>query len=148
MNKESVRVITNLERVGISFDDAMALRRCAMTLHRWFEAECGDSNSHASWAIERDDNGDGPPFMVTHHYGHALRGSLRHSADRTTRTRIPDREAGARKRIGKIMAKYPGFSAYVQGDPRGAPLYILRPGDVPEGSKADECYNRGVAVYK
>lgn len=143
MNRDSIRVISNLERAGISFDDAMTLRRCAMTLHRWFELECGDSNNYGSWSIERDDNGDGPPFMVRHHYRHGA------GKDSTTRTRIPDREAGARKRIGKIMAKYPDLVAYVQGDPRGAPLHIVRRADIPEGSKVDEIYSsRGIAVYK
>lgn len=60
----------------------------------------------------------------------------------------PDREKGARKRLAAIMAKYPDLDYYVQGDPRGAPLYILRPGDVPEGERAESYYSRGVAVYK
>ena len=46
------------------------------------------------------------------------------------------------------MAKYPGLSAYVQTDPRGVALYILRPGDVPEGGDVDAYYSRGIAVYK
>mgnify|MGYP001605579533 CR=1 FL=1 len=37
--------------------------------------------------------------------------------------------------------------AYIQGDPRGAALYILRPGDVPQGEKPDSCYSRGLVVY-
>lgn len=108
MNKDSVRVIANLVRAGISSDDAMSLRRCAMTLHRWFELECGDSNNYSSWAIERDDNGDGPPFLVRHsHTSPAL----------NSRTRIPDREAGARKRIAAIMAKYPELNHEAVGYP-------------------------------
>jgi hypothetical protein len=59
-----------------------------------------------------------------------------------------DREKSARKRLGKLMAKYPGLSAYVQTDPRGVALYILRPGDVPEGGDVDAYYSRGIAVYK
>jgi hypothetical protein len=46
------------------------------------------------------------------------------------------------------MARYPTLASYVQGDCRGAPLYILRPGDVPAGEHAESYYNRGVAVYK
>ena len=65
-----------------------------------------------------------------------------------TYTRLPDREAGAKRRLVKIMARYPGFQAYIQGDPRGCSLYILALGDVPEGSTVDSCYNRGIAVYK
>ena len=39
------------------------------------------------------------------------------------------------------------LSAYIQGDPRGAALYILRPGDVPDGKTADSYYTRGICVY-
>lgn len=135
-------MLNALQSAGISLDDALALRRISMTLHSWHKLECGNGNDYGSWSIERDDNGDGPPFMMRHHYLHG-RGK-----DYTTRTRIPDREMGARKRLAKIMAKYPTLQAYVQTDPRGCALYIIRSGDVPEGSKVDSCYNRGIAVYK
>lgn len=46
------------------------------------------------------------------------------------------------------MARYPTLGYYVQGDPRGCALYILRPGDVPEGSTPDCCYSRGIAVLQ
>jgi hypothetical protein len=131
-----------LTRAGIDYDDALALRRIAMTLQRWHELECGDSNSYGSWAIERDGNGDGPPYMVHHHYRHGA------GKDTVSRTKIPDRESGAKRRLAAIMARYPSLGFYIQGDPRGAALYILRPGDVPEGASADSCYSRGVAVYK
>jgi hypothetical protein len=52
---------------------------------------------------------------------------------------IPDRERGAQKRLAMIMAKYPGWQAYVQGDPRGASLYIR--------ADVNSCYTR-IAVYK
>ena len=61
---------------------------------------------------------------------------------------IPDRETGARKSLGKIMARYPGLSAYIQGDPRGCALYILRPQDVLEGADVGSYYSRGLPVYK
>ena len=86
--------------------------------------------------IERDET-TGKPYMVTHpHTGKSRRSS------------IPDRESGALKRLKSIMNRYPGKSAYVQGDPRGASLYILNPGDVPEGKEVDSYYSRGIAVYK
>lgn len=137
-----LRMINRLQELGISTDDAWSLRRISMTLHRWFELECGDGNNYGSWAIERDDNGDGPPFMVHHHYMHG-RGK-----DYTTRTRIADREKGAKARLAKIMAKHPTLEAYIQGDPRGAPLYIVRKQDIPEGATIDSCYNRGVVIHK
>lgn len=192
-----------LQAAGISWDDACALRRISMTLHRWHELECGDGNSHGSWAIEtipvtvgrlrklsspaqhpqytmtiprnteckqvdgkwvvadtskvsggnahdlehyyiwlNDSDVAELPFHVHHHYLHG-RGK-----DYVTRTRIADRKRGAQKRLGKIMARYPGMSAYVQTDPRGCALYILRAGDIPAGADVASCYNRGIAVYK
>ena len=133
-----------LIRAGIEYEDALALRRIAMTLDRWHEMECGNSNSYGSWAIERDETetGDGLPYLVHHQWGHGR------WPDSTTRTRIPDREKGALKRLAKIMARYPALGHYVQTDPRGASIYILRPGDVPEGEAVDCYYSRGLAVYK
>lgn len=140
MNKQTFSCIAQVRSLGISEDDAWSLRRIAMTLHRWHELECGDSNEWASWAIERDgEEPDSKPYMVRHPHV---------SAAKTTRTAIPDRETGARNRLARIMGKYPSLSAYVQGDPRGCALYILRPGDVPEGKDADAYYSRGIAVYK
>lgn len=135
-----------LQTLGISWDDALALRRIAMTLHRWHELECGDSNDYQSWAITRgrkngkefvyDDNGS--PFMERHY----------HSENGARYEAIPDREKGAKTRLAAIMAKYPTLSFYIQGDPRGAALYILRPGDVPSGADVSSCYSRGIAIYK
>src|SRR3990167_1021414 len=140
----------HLVKAGISMPDSDALRRISMTLHRWHELERGDGNDHGSWSIERDDNGDGPPYLVRHHYHWTRDGTTGQQVNHatTSRTRIPNREMGARKRLAKIMARYPGFTAYVQGDPRGAALYILRPGDVPEGEQADAYYSRGIVVCK
>lgn len=59
-----------------------------------------------------------------------------------------DMETPALRRLAAIMAKYPGLGYYVQGDPRGAALYILRAGDVPEGADPSAYYSRGVAIYK
>ena len=139
--KQKDTCIPALLRAGISWEDAHALRRASMTLQKWFELECGDCNTHGSWAIERDETTD-KPYMVRHHYAHGQ------GKDRTSRTLIPDRETGARKRIAKVLASYPCLSAYVQTDPRGCALYILREGDIPEGKEADCYYSRGLPVYK
>lgn len=37
--------IAALERAGMKYRDAVQLRRISMTLHRWHELECGDSNN-------------------------------------------------------------------------------------------------------
>lgn len=142
----------HLVQAGIAMSDADALRRIAMTLHRWHELECGDGNSYGSWAIERGEETE-KPYLVHHHYAHG-RGQ-----DSVSRTPIADREAGAKKRLAAIMAKYPGYQAYVQGDPRGAALYILHPNAIAgaDAFSTDEAkraewlsanYTRGIAVFK
>jgi hypothetical protein len=45
------------------------------------------------------------------------------------------------------MAKYPGFTEYVQTDPRGASLYILPPGTFKEGMDISSYYSQGIAVF-
>lgn len=128
MNRETAYLIGTLVRTGFSSDDALALRRIAMQLHRWHELECGSYNG----GVERDES-TGKCFW--------------HNAYTGKRYPTADRETGALKRLAKIMAKYPTLKSYVQGDPRGASLYILRPGDVPEGEDVDSYYSRGIAVY-
>ena len=142
--------------------DAEELRRISMTLHRWFELECGDGNEYGSWAIVRghktrtegglshgerftfthDD--DGKPFIERHHYQHGK------GKDYVTYTSIADREGGARRRLARIMARYPSLQAYVQTDPRGCALYILTPkqmnGVLPQ--EIDAIYSRGIAVFQ
>lgn len=149
-NKNMIKeCIAPLRAAGIEFYDAHALRRIAMTLHRWHELECGDGDDYSSWTISRGRKKDGvfthdesgKPFIERHSHG-------RDGASRTTYSRIPDRERGALRRLAGIMANYPTLGYYVQGDPRGASLYILRPGDVPEGQETDAYYSRGIAVYK
>jgi hypothetical protein len=124
----------NLERRGIAlpFSEVNTLRRAELTLHRWAELECGDGNDYGSWAIERDET-TGKPYMVRHHY--------RHGAGKNTvsRTRIPDREAGALKRVAAICKEH-GLHFYHQTDPRGCALYINNE------PMPDFNYNRGVAV--
>ena len=135
------RMYNALQSLGFSFDECEKLRRISMTLHRWHELECGDGDEFSDWAIERDNNGEGAPYLVRRiHPRHGTQG-------RTTKTRIADRETGARKRLAKILESRPGLSAYIQGDPRGAALYILRPGDIPEGAEPMSCYHRGICVY-
>lgn len=138
--KERYEVLSRLEKAGISYEHANALRRISMTLSRWGELECGDSNEYGSWAIERDETTE-KPYMVRHSYGH---GQFK---DTVRRTLIPDKEKGALKRLQAIMSKHPDLLAYHQTDPRGCAVYVLRKDDVPVGSSIDSVYNRGVAVY-
>ena len=146
--------------VGTARTDAESLRRISMTLHRWHELECGNSNSYGSWAIVRGHQGprvrnaagdfervfthddDGKPFMEHHHYTHG------NAKDWVCHNALNDREAGARKRLAAILKRYPTLTAYVQTDPRGCALYILKPGDVPAGADASSYYSRGLAVFQ
>lgn len=133
--------IAQLESLGISSADAWALRRVSMTLNRWHELECGTGEGQTTYSVERDgDEPDSKPFMRMQY---PTRDGY---VDK--RWPCPDRETGAKKRLANILKGYPTLKAYVQGDPRGCALYILRPGDVPEGADAGSYYSRGIAVYK
>lgn len=125
MNRQTLEMIDSLRGLGISLDDAMALRRASMTLHRWYEMECGDSNDRCSFGIERDEN-TGIPYMVTYP----------HNSNTPLKRRIADREAGAKRRISEILATY-GLEAKINTDPRGCALTVHRHGE-----------SNGVAVYK
>lgn len=126
MTKHKYDCIGTLCRAGFSHDDATALRRISMTLHRWHEHECiGD--------IQRDESNG----FAYRHYG----------VNMDKRYKTADKETGALKHLSVIMARYPGFTSYVQGYPRGCALYILRHNDVPEGQNTDGYYSRGLAVY-
>ncbi len=118
-----------LRDAGIEEGHVWMLRRIAMTLHRWHELECGDGNG----GVERDET-----TGKTYWYN-AMTGR---------RYPTPDRETGALKRLAQIMSGYPALGHYIQGDPRGAALYILRAGDIPAGEDVDAYYNRGIAVYR
>lgn len=112
--------------INLDFDDANALRKAQMTLHRWAELECGDGNDYASWSIERDEE-TGLPFMCTYpHDG------------KPHRSRISDREKGALARVARICQAH-GLHYYHQGDPRGCALYVST------APLTDSGYNNGVA---
>lgn len=130
--KERGSVMAGLTRLGIDYNDAEALRRIAMTLNRWFEMECGTDNG----CIERDET-TGKPYWLNP-------GTV---MGKSRRDPIPDREAGAKERLAKVMSKYPALVPYIQGDCRGASIYILRKDDIRDGENLDSIYNRGVAVY-
>lgn len=147
MNKATYDCIARLKEAGVSEDDARALRRISMTLHRWHEMECGDSNDYASWVIARGRKVNGSGFEHDEKGKPYIERHI-HSENKPRYEAIADREKGALARLAKIMARYPALGFYVQGDPRGAALYILRPGDVAEGQSVDSRYSRGLAVYK
>lgn len=134
-----------LQSLGFTSDEAEKLRRISMTLRRWFELECGTEAGF----IERDEVSGIPQWRRAT------------DTDRLYGRPIPDRETGAKKRLAAIIGQRNGreyrhhpdgplptdVSAYIQTDPRGAALYIIRPGDVPEGASVDSYYSRGICVY-
>ena len=136
-----------LQDLGFTAAEGESLRRISNTLQRWHELECGTERG----CIERDDT-TGKAYW--------------RSAQADRRYLIADREAGAKKRLADILArrnsegdiqdhasggctitKRAPLAAFVQTDPRGAALYILRPGDVPAGEDAGAYYTRGICVY-
>jgi len=129
-----------LQSLGFTTDEAAKLRRISMMLRRWHEKECGVVGG----CIERDE----------------VTGRAMWRTDTGRLFPAYDMETGALKRLAAIIdlrnALQPcnphpeghgDVSAYIQGDPRGAALYIIRPGDIPPGQTVDSCYSRGICVY-
>lgn len=138
------RLLSTLQSLGFTLNQSEALRRISNTLRRWHELECGDGHG----CIERDE------VTGRAYYRNQYTGRL---------SPIADRERGALKRLAAIIrnrndrqpmetvdgktVRPSSVSTYIQTDPRGAALYILRPGDVPEGGDVGAYYSRGVCVY-
>jgi hypothetical protein len=131
-------------------------------LHRWHELECGDG----SGCIERDET-TGKAYWLNSYTGRRFP-----IADRETgaRKRLKAILEARNTRVQAEQTVCPncgqwqlidclnecirrGFApsrkvwSYIQTDPRGAALYIIRPGDVPEGKSVESYYNRGICVY-
>lgn len=128
MNKRQAqdwyRTQSTLLTLGFSDDEIEQLRRIQMTLHRWHERECNGE-------VETDE-ATGKAYYVSQFSG--------------KRYRTANKEAGALKRLAKIMEGKQGVQSYVQGDPRGCALYIVRDSDIPDGREIGSYYSRGIAV--
>jgi hypothetical protein len=123
--------VATLARMGYSESEADALRRISIRLRNWYSLECGEGYGR----MERDEK-TGKPYFVREY-------QTRDGAWHTSRSLNRDLERGALARLAAI-ARHP---YYLQGDPRGAVLYLLREGDVPEGESAESHYTRGVCIY-
>lgn len=134
MTKRQAQLISRLTEAGFTWDEANAIRRIEMTLHRWAEQECGDGNDYCSWSIERDEQ-TGIPYRCV--YPHT--GQMR-------RERIADREKGALKRLAAILSRHADWTYYHQTDPRGCAVYLVRKSDIQPGSSLNACYPNGLAV--
>ena len=147
MNKRERERLTAQENalmaLGFTSHEADTLRRISRTLRLWHELECGVDNG----AIERDDDTQRPYWC---------------SSTTGRRWPVADRERGALRRLGRIIGHrntrvwaasdahavhVHAVHPYVQTDPRGAALYILRPSDVPAGADPASYYTRGICVY-
>ena len=120
-----------LVELGFSEIEANRLLRASNQLHTWHELECGTDRG----AIERDEN----------------TGELRwysYTTQKWGRYYGRDTETLARRMIDRVMSGHPTLGYFIQGDPRGCALYVLRPGDIPSGENVDAYYSRGIAVYK
>lgn len=118
----------NARGIAADFEQAETLRRAQLTLHRWAELECGDDNGYSSFCIERDEATE-KPYMVTY----------RHDCNKSHRRAIPDREAGALRRVKRVCDEL-GAHYFHQTDPRGCALYVSKE------PLTDSDYNRGVAI--
>ena len=134
--KEAIRqtrLLNTLEDLGFTYEEANKLRRISMTLQRWHELACGIDGG----CVERDDK-SGLTYWRSEYTGKL--------------SRFADRETGALKRLRDIVharnirAEAPLLSFYVQTDPRGNALYIIRPQDVPEGKDVGAYYSNGISV--
>jgi hypothetical protein len=127
---EKWEVLERVKRLGISEQDAIALRRIALQLHTWHEKECGTTDG----CIERDET-TGKAYW----------------RNSTTMQRYPvrDMETGALTRLQGIMARYRRrMVPYVQTDPRGASLYLVPRKTLQWYQQPiDQIYSQGVAIY-
>jgi hypothetical protein len=130
--QRAIEFFRRMESLGIDYSTAQRLRRIEMTLHRWNELECGDERGRC---IERDE-ATNVPFMTYDKGRNGERG----------RYQIPDKEAGALKRLAAIMAGFPALWFYRQGDPRGCALYVGRKADIAPDTPINAQYYRGIAL--
>lgn len=156
--------------LGFTMSEAEQLRRISVTLRRWHELECGLEHG----CIERDETTDKPFWVSSYVTGKAGRrtpvadrekGALKRLAAIITARnaryglQCEDRNyrcdngtfdvvtADGNIRLQNLPAEKAVISTYIQTDPRGAALYIIRPGDVPAGEDVSAYYSRGICVY-
>lgn len=135
--QRTARFFDMMTRLGFTTEETETLLKAERALQRWAEAECGTGDGVRCEMIERDETTGKPFRRVQYSYNGQWR---------ENRYPVRDMEAAALRRVAAIAEAHPGLSFYHQGDPRGCALYVLRPGDVPAGERADSYYSRGVAI--
>lgn len=115
-----------LDETGISRDDYRALRRLGLKLRQWFQDECDGS-------IQTDETSG-----ITYRYDEET-----HKRIGEIRNLVP----GWIRRAEEIVANRPEFVLFVQGDCRGAPIYLL-PKDKLGENDPDSIYSSiGYCIY-
>lgn len=138
-HKRTHELLSRLQNLGFTCDEAFRLKRIESALQRWAERECGDGSGTA---IERDEI-TGKPYVTYERGPGKPRGRY---------GPIPDREQGAIRRLKTIVAarnaRDTGASpvlAYHQGDCRGCMVYLVTQAQLGDQSIAS-AYTRGLAV--
>lgn len=124
-------LMQTLNRLGFTIEESLDLFKIERTLHRWHERECNGE-------IDRDQK-TGKVYGVY----------LCHRRGNHIRTKLPlrDLESSTLRKLAGIMKNHPGLTSYVQGDPRGAALYILEAKDLQVGKDIGSYYSKGLCVY-
>ena len=88
-------------------------------------------------------------YVAVELYGIAQRLQVLNEKARTGRPTSPDKRAGKRLLVqarSAVQELGAGIRVFRQSDPAGWPLYVVFPGDVPEGSGQEAYIEQGVAV--
>lgn len=117
MKTHELETVASLTRLGILPSAVASLRRISKQLHRWAERE-----ANGEVCVEDD----GKAYLYNTYTGSMV-------------CQIANRERMALGRLATVMEAYPELAAYVQGDPRGCPLYVYRRSDLGERD-IDCCY--------
>jgi hypothetical protein len=163
MNRREAERLTHqqdmLRQLGFTAGEAESLRRISMTLHRWHERECGDgngcierdeetgqaywqsANTDRRWSIPDREKGALKRLAAILKARNSREAPIQHTPNTCPGKPCSDVCDHVENHGGSVL------STYIQTDPRGAPLYILRPGDVPEGKNAESYYSRGICIY-
>lgn len=116
----------NLEEVGFSFEEIMELRRLSRCFRRFFERLRND-------VYYSEDDGK----------------YYRMCANSKIVTRYPDLKRRYLKKLRAVFANHPNLTYYIQQDPRGSSLYVIKKTDLEYRlDEMDQIYSTlGIPIY-
>jgi hypothetical protein len=117
---------------GMTVEYLAQCARLEKALRKWGELECG--TAHGGVEYEDVDDGELKPYCTFYH------------PTTGARSKFKNQWPVLMRRLERLRTDMPSITFYVQGDPRGASLYALRPGDVPAGEEASSWYTRGICL--